>query len=822
MFARARRRLAASVLPMAAAALWTACAARAPEPPRGGAERASSAATDPARWYRRGHSNEGVLLPTGRLVLMLGDRALVDADGHVRTATAPNPEPLVELRLVPTAHGNVVVGRGSRGLYRFDDPLGAGALIAAGFIEGMGTGPGLVGIREREGFRWIDLDGHAATFGPAPEAQWGEFIDMRRGVLWMPSIGLAATTDGGVSWHLLRPSIEAPWWTSPGLHSTNDGRLVVGDEAVDLDTDHFARFTPLKEAPLIQWLRRTKTAPLEAVAMGGVSAGPGRAGVLGPGLFMVVDTVSGAPLSFAEVSFPWDSRGRLPVWRAVAREGEVLFFNGDEEPERSAGKRIGGRRYRDRIVYRMARPVGATPPVLEGFVDAGPEPTVTASGRLVFSQPIQRPGEERTVVLAEDEASGEPLSRLVETVDGWVAVRTLAGARPSIRPLGPGRVGAFHGRAALYGENALQLSLDGGSTWHAFPSPGADYPSALRVSELGLVTGDYFRLGWGPQAPIDLAVPVFPPVAFAKRPVLKPLRCTTVRRDEPEASTGGAVLDEQTALDRPTAEVMKGAGGRRRMSVSWRDRLEVPAKTRHAEGALPPDLETMLDLEVAAERDRALFLFKGARRAFVARASGGALEWSAYVGTTGDLRASSIANDGSAAWVAGPEVWSWPAGRHPRVVGTLAFGPVSIGVEPGGAVVVVVPGPTRTAMRRIAPDAADTTSLSGWEAAPWSRDTVLALPACQSRRHAPVSLEVSELTADWPGARPETCPRIEMKLRLSAEGACVESVRSDDPSALRADLVARRAQAVVDAAQAPSALSCSWSPVRSLTTPRAD
>lgn len=472
-----------------------------------------------ARWYRAGASNEGALVGPDRIVLLLGERARVGADGSVTPAEVESPERLVKLVVIEEDGKTVLFGASYRAIYRFDQPLGAGMLLAkSGHIGGFEAASGRLCLREAQTSRW--LDGHGRAAAPPP------------GITSCPT------------------SVDPASATGP-------------------------------EVALVSWLRRTHWAPLEAAAMGGVDAGSGRALIVGGGLAMVVDLATGLPLESAEVAMPAEAAMRPVPWRGASFEKRVAFINVDEEPADSLGGGLLLRPAPrwwveiEKPPSRNAHALLSSPPSLAaGVFDQGAEMYASGSGALVVSgacpadaghsahsRPptvcVRQPdGSFRTYPLPWSE--DEPTSGIGSTADGnllvarWqkgtlhferidrsgasyalavvpnvpegaarlldedevgnvqalvrysdrqgvVSIRVDPTGHVSLTPFDTAHVSAaYRGRVVVRDEEALHISTRSGGSWERVEAPSA--MAGLRVSEIGFaVPGHYFRIGWGPQ-----------------------------------------------------------------------------------------------------------------------------------------------------------------------------------------------------------------------------------------------------------------------------------------------------------------------------------
>jgi hypothetical protein len=263
---------------------------------------------------------------SGTLLLLGGRRAILHDDGSVETEKAAAPEALAELVEVPAKGTMVLVGRGAHGVYRFDDPLGAPAILARSNdpLARLGAGPSFVAVWRSAGDlpRFLDVaTGAEASFAglPTPPLHALAFADATRGAGVFEGVGLAVTADGGASWRLVTDAGSDDALRSRGLrlrHAGHDGghpqtpgppgsrelRAFTYHDAPDGPVDVEGARLGRPEAPssrgaepaLVRWIRGTGRDPLEAVASGGVESSSGRALVASHGLVARVDPKTGA------------------------------------------------------------------------------------------------------------------------------------------------------------------------------------------------------------------------------------------------------------------------------------------------------------------------------------------------------------------------------------------------------------------------------------------------------------------------------------------------------------------------------------------------
>lgn len=292
----------------------------------------------PARWVdSSGSTAIGPTLPGGTLVLLGGRRALIAKDGSTRVETSPCPEGLFEIIQVPTERGETrLIGRGARGIYRFDDPLGAPVALARSEsrIDHIGAGPGLIAVWDFQSYqpRFIDVEtGQLKPFPglPALPLRAVAFKNMKEGAGAFEAAGLAITADGGATWRLVADTSrrEALRVTGLRLHEGSI-RAYVYSPTTDAEID-FAKgaLGPMKTAPeapnealLLRWIRVTERDPLEAAAASGVEWPAGGALIASHGLLARVDTKTGILLELAEFA-----RGEGLTPCAMSRSGGAAW-----------------------------------------------------------------------------------------------------------------------------------------------------------------------------------------------------------------------------------------------------------------------------------------------------------------------------------------------------------------------------------------------------------------------------------------------------------------------------------------------------------------
>ncbi|XXX73757.1 hypothetical protein WMF30_39545 [Sorangium sp. So ce134] len=290
---------------------------------------APAAALLRARWVdASGATAVGPRVAGGIMALLGGRRFLVGSDGAARPETAPCPEPLLELAVAPSAAGPRLVGRGVHGVYRFDDPLGAPAILARSDAEllRIGGGPSVVAVwdaaSDLPSFLDIETGQPRALPGlPALPLRAIAFRDVLQGAGLFEAAGLAVTADGGASWRPVAPGPPGGDEADPaallpisGLRLRGDELLAVAQGAAAPPGRREARILvgearlapagaapepagaapePGADAPLLRWIRATGRHPLEAAISSG-AAWTSAAITASHGLLARVDLASGA------------------------------------------------------------------------------------------------------------------------------------------------------------------------------------------------------------------------------------------------------------------------------------------------------------------------------------------------------------------------------------------------------------------------------------------------------------------------------------------------------------------------------------------------
>ncbi len=268
----------------------------------------------------------------GTLMLVGGRRVLISADGSTKAETAPSPEPLQQIIVVPVAGGaKRFIARGTNGLYRLDDLLGAPRALAQSEseIRSIGAFVGLVVLwtHSAESPRFVDVETGKfkvlPTLPPLP-IRAVAFRNDKEGAAIFEGVGVAVTNDGGSTWKRVSEDVNGDALRMQGL-SVRDGALygyVYEDgmaSPIDVATSRMGRAvdppTDSNASPLVRWVRKTGTDPIATAAQNGVEIGEGAALVASNGLIARVDLKTGTITALEE--FGPDARnGVCPLQRA--------------------------------------------------------------------------------------------------------------------------------------------------------------------------------------------------------------------------------------------------------------------------------------------------------------------------------------------------------------------------------------------------------------------------------------------------------------------------------------------------------------------------
>ena len=301
-------------------ALLAACA-RPPVAPQVSSAVAlpAPAAAEVARWVLTGGATRvGPQLARGTLVLLGGRRALVRTDGGVESEVAPAPEPLDGIVLVPTAGGDRLIGHGRRGVYAFEDPLGAPTVLAhdpSASLLRIGAGPGWIAVWGDAGEAMpVVLDAvtgaeRKVEGWPAVGIEDVAFRSVHEGAVIFGGLGVAVTVDGGATFR--QPSVESVTDRTGLSHLSRRGddlRASDGASTYPLDLAG-ARMGPLLDdavptEPTLRWIVTTGLDPLAVAVAHGIRGVPRETALVAyPGLLARVRLDTGAIVEVAGEPF---------------------------------------------------------------------------------------------------------------------------------------------------------------------------------------------------------------------------------------------------------------------------------------------------------------------------------------------------------------------------------------------------------------------------------------------------------------------------------------------------------------------------------------
>ena len=434
----------------------------------------------------------------------------------MRFETAQAPDLLVDLAVVPVAGGGLrVVGVGERGAYRFDNPLGPAVPIARGTkarkIGGVDAYPGVAAVWTEHGGESDFIDVETGRWAPVPRGLPSArplgfvFRNEREGVAFLLGVGLAATTDGGASWRLVRETGEGDAARVQGIRFRDgeveardaDHRPAIVDVAAAtlgpflggtrvLDDDTPLRVPPPRgdELPLEYWMRGSEQNPFVLAVDDGGEAPHGMVRVGADGLVALVDI------------------GR-------ARLTDVAAGDNNWSSEATRRPSPGD--------HPMSALSGGRQATVQGVWDDGGEPHVEVyqRGGIVKHPSVRFPGAHGKISLLcpIEEDKDHALHFVLGDENGAYVVIQRSAAVPAAAIAIPGaRYALLHGAHGIaVGPGRALVSADGGATWSDVPPPrGLDEEVAalaaspgtdMVVSAYGARVGNLVRVGWGPAEP---------------------------------------------------------------------------------------------------------------------------------------------------------------------------------------------------------------------------------------------------------------------------------------------------------------------------------
>lgn len=253
----------------------------------------------------------------GTLLLVGGRRVVIGTDGSTKAETAPSPEPLQQVVVVPLAGGaKRIIARGTTGLYRLDDPLGAPRPLAQSEsdIRSIAAYVGLVVVwtYNSDSPRLIDAETGkfkvVPTLPPLPMRAVA-FRNDKEGAAIFEGVGVATTNDGGATWKRVSEDVNGDALRMQGF-TLRDGALrgYVYEDGMESPIDVAAARVgravdppaATNTSPLVRWIRTTGTDPIAAAAHSGVEIGEGAALVASNGLIARIDLKTGTITALEE------------------------------------------------------------------------------------------------------------------------------------------------------------------------------------------------------------------------------------------------------------------------------------------------------------------------------------------------------------------------------------------------------------------------------------------------------------------------------------------------------------------------------------------
>lgn len=265
----------------------------------------------PAKWMQvAGATTVGPQIDGGTMMLVGGRRVVVAADGSSKAETAPSPEPLQQVVVVPTSGGTKrIIGRGKNGIYRLDDPLGAPKPLAQSEseIRAIASYSGLIALwtYNSDTPRFVDVETGkfkvVTTLPPLP-MRTVAFRNDKEGAAIFEGVGVAVTSDGGATWKRVTEDVGGDALRMQGI-SILEGSLFayVFEEGflspIDATKANLGRAmeraAETNSPALVRWIRATGVDPIAAAASGGVESIDGTALVASNGLIARVDLKTG-------------------------------------------------------------------------------------------------------------------------------------------------------------------------------------------------------------------------------------------------------------------------------------------------------------------------------------------------------------------------------------------------------------------------------------------------------------------------------------------------------------------------------------------------
>lgn len=772
-------------------------------------------------------------IPLGRLALVDGRRVRIERGGSEFRVTEPSP--VDGLVRVPTAAGETVMGWSGAKLLRFDDAIGAAATIAVldAPIVALGTWPGAVVVRTANRAVWLDLDGQPRR-APLPLAPPEiAFTDGTSGAAIFPGSGLAATSDGGKTWR----SVDAHWATRVDadegwLRVTGDGGRA---RRLDAATGGLREATilPKDEPPFL--LQRHRFAPVENALREAVDDGDGKALSLTTDGWISADLETGKPGAWSEF-LPAQASPRWHV--AAGREPRTVLVWGEGTKvlrvHRSFGRDVeevlpAGRAPHVSALGRVLREGSCTPPgsatalCVEqpdgSFADV-PRGDLEAPGPLVDGGVVGvlRDGKSASLVSLDVQGTvrtlgpiagdARPLA-LVDQIDvgafvlpvfapgQGVALVVHRDGKTTTHAVGDATIACRVGRCVAVRRDGSIATSVGGAPWRdeAGPESAGPAPHDVAASAVGFVAGRLLHVGWGPagEAPrLDRRAPtVRAPkehtlsLACERGPAKRGVPYLAAVEGDPSAMSEAFAPPAVPRATRtsqthgigafPVQGVLARDATRSdaTLALGWGDHTEIGAHARSARGGSSPGDLPFVEALFAQKEDAVFVGATGGTRTF-GRARGGKLVLASLA--TEAPTSGALGTDGAFAWTSSDGVGFWPATGSPRLLVSGPAGSLLVGRPTKQGVPLLAVTPTGVAMRFLGTEgSAAWLDPAGWQAAPFTIETLGGLPTCRPDAPGAHSSVTTPADVRVDGLADETI-QSRVALRVAAEGACVEGL----------------------------------------------